>query len=273
MGTTHVRIERRRRWLERIEKLFANPADALVIHYSCENFDNRPDGRSPRVTSIAVKELDSGSTKSFSIHKVAEQEDASLSEIKGHYDDYEKKMLDAFFSFVDEHRDKTWVHWNMRDASFGFEALEHRGRVLGCTPVSVPGAKRLDLARALVGIYGVRYAPHPRLSNLVRVNRIGDIGFMPGDEEPKAFERGDYPGLHRSTLRKVDIIANLAERVADGSLKTKARLWHVYGLRPAGVLAAIRDHWLYRLFALVGLLLSLAFGMWRIASCQPTPPG
>jgi len=40
---------------------------AWVIHYSCESFYDRPNGASPRITSIAVRKLDSGQTLSFSI--------------------------------------------------------------------------------------------------------------------------------------------------------------------------------------------------------------
>ncbi|GBQ90445.1 hypothetical protein [Gluconobacter albidus] len=55
-----------------LKELFANPEKASMIHYSCEGFYNLPDGRSPRITSIAIRKLDNAQTESFSIHQVAE---------------------------------------------------------------------------------------------------------------------------------------------------------------------------------------------------------
>jgi hypothetical protein len=38
-----------------------------------------------------------------------------------------------------------------------------------------------------------------------------------------------YVKLHQSTLRKVDVLANIAERAADGSLKTNSSRKDIYG--------------------------------------------
>lgn len=43
-----------------IDRLFADAANVWVIHYSCESFYDRTDGRSPGITSIAVRKLDAG---------------------------------------------------------------------------------------------------------------------------------------------------------------------------------------------------------------------
>ncbi len=57
----------------KLDSVFADAANTWVIHYSCESFYDRPNGASPRITSIAVRRLDSGQTLSFSIHQVAEE--------------------------------------------------------------------------------------------------------------------------------------------------------------------------------------------------------
>ena len=62
-----------------IDRLFADAANVWVIHYSCESFYERTDGRSPRITSIAIRKLDAGQTVSFSIHQVAEVDGIDLS--------------------------------------------------------------------------------------------------------------------------------------------------------------------------------------------------
>jgi hypothetical protein len=54
----------------------------------------------------------------------------TFDEIESHYDSLEKKMLDEFFNFAKEHKDYTWINWNMRDINYGFEAIENRYLVL-----------------------------------------------------------------------------------------------------------------------------------------------
>src|SRR5690606_33277279 len=128
-----------------------------------------------------------------------------------------------------ENQGKTWIHWNMRDINYGFTALEHRLKVLGGTPFVLPEGKKFDLARAMVSIYGIQYIGHPRLVNLVAKNKISDRDMLSGPEEAAAFEAKEYVKLHRSTLRKVDILANIFERTADGTIKTNARWHETYG--------------------------------------------
>lgn len=70
-----------------------------MIHYSCESFYDRPEGQTPRVKSIAVRDYASGQTASFSIHKVAEIKGVAFFDIDSQYDDLEKEMLTEFFHF------------------------------------------------------------------------------------------------------------------------------------------------------------------------------
>ena len=78
----------------KLESVFADSANTWVIHYSCESFYDRPNGASPRITSIAVRQLDSGQTLSFSIHQVAEERGTAFNQIEVHDDDLERQMLD-----------------------------------------------------------------------------------------------------------------------------------------------------------------------------------
>lgn len=73
-----------------LDALFKNAKHSVVIHYSCESFYDRVDGRTPRITSIAVRELESAQTRSFSIHKVAELKGVNLADIADHYDMLER---------------------------------------------------------------------------------------------------------------------------------------------------------------------------------------
>lgn len=149
----------------------------------------------------------------------------------------------------------------MRDINYGFAAIEHRHRVLGGNPVLIADDHKLDLARLLIALYGGGYIGHPRLERLVEKNGITRMAFMTGAEEAAAFEARNYVGLHQSTLRKVDIIANIADRAHDGTLKTNVSWWELHGSSVRGVTDAIAIHPVYVALAMVGGMASIG-GLW-----------
>ena len=131
-------------------------------------------------------------------------------------------MLDEFYDYVRTHVEYKWMHWNMRNIHFGFQAIAHRYSVLGGEPQEFHEANLVDLPRILYAIYGPRYIGHPRFQLLVELNKISNLDFLSGAEEAEAFENGEYVRLHYSTLRKVDCIANIALRADNETLKTNA---------------------------------------------------
>jgi len=253
------RARRRHAAKSDLSRLFQSPNSVLAIHYSCESFYERPDGSSPRITSIAVRNLGSGQTVSFSIHQLAERDKKiKPDEIESSYDDLERKMLKEFYEFVDRNRTCTWLHWNMRDVNYGFAAIAHRYKVLGGKDVfEVPDHQLSDLARLLVGLFGVGYIGHPRLARIVEKNNITNKDFLTGEEEAKAFVDKQYVKLHQSTLRKVDILTNLAERAHDGTLKTNATRSEIYGSEVAYLTSILQEHWGFALIALIGSIASI----------------
>lgn len=240
-----------------------NRPNYLVVHYSCESFYDRTDGKTPRITSIAVRSFSSGQTDSFSIHKTAEKMHVDFLKIEEKYDELEKQMLTEFFDFVKEHKSNMWLHWNMRDINYGFQAIEHRFEVLGGKPEVLSESKKVDLARLFVQKYGVRYAPNPRLQSLIKLNHIEPLGFLNGAEEAAAFDTKDYIKLHQSTLRKVDVIANLLDRAIENSLKTNATWKDSYGLSLQGIFEYFKSCWWLQLIAWAFSLL-LGFLLGRI---------
>lgn len=64
------RIRKRREALNELENLCSSSGNLLIIHYSCESFYDIPEGRTPRITSIAVRYYKTAQTKSFSIHTI-----------------------------------------------------------------------------------------------------------------------------------------------------------------------------------------------------------
>lgn len=254
-------IKRQKEARKNIEKLFEDAENTWVIHYSCESFYDRTDGRSPRITSIACRNLETSQTVSFSIHQAAELAGVSLDAITAQYDDLEKRMLDRYFEHIGGHRGVRYIHWNMRDINYGFAAIEHRYSVLGGKPFVIGDDRKFDLARLLIDIYGVSYIGHPRLDSLLKLNKIEPKDFMTGAEEADAFEAHNYVGLHQSTLRKVDVIANLAGRARDNHLRTNTSWWNLNGGYLRAVVDWFAENTLFKALLTIAGLISLMVGL------------
>ncbi len=256
MGIPSYKIKKRKKAKDTLSNLINNDDNILIIHYSCESFYDIEDGRTPRVTSIAIRFFGSGQTKSFSIHKIAEREGLALNKIESHYDNLEYKMLNEYFEFVKEHKNFNWIHWNMRDINYGFEAIKNRFSVLGGDPVKINESKKFDLARIIVSLYGLNYIGHPRLKSLVEKNNITKRDFLTGKKEAECFENKEFVKLHQSTLRKVDIFQTIIERWANNSLKTNSSIFDIYGLNPQSIFELVKSHWLlYLIYTIITLFL------------------
>lgn len=220
-----------------------NPQNYLIIHYSCESFYDIKDGHTPRITSIAVYDYDTAQTDSFSIHKTAERLHVEPVDIQNHYDELEKAMLDDFFDYAKEHQKLFWIHWNMRDMNYGFKAIEHRYSVLGGSPFKIPDSQKIDLARQLINCYGTGYISHPRMERLLEKNNIKAKDYLSGQQEAEAFENREYVKLHMSTLRKVDVFANILNRAINNTLEVNSKWKEIYGVSIQGIFNFCKDTW------------------------------
>ncbi len=244
-----------------LDKIFAEASNVWVIHYSCESFYEIHEGRSPRITSIALRKLDTAQTLSFSIHKVAEIKGVPLPDISKEYDSLEREMLQDFYRHLSNYQQRQYLHWNMRDSNYGFQAIEHRFRVLGGKDGElyiVDDKNKTDLARLLVDIHGLGYIGHPRLEKLLEKNNITRLDFLTGAEEAKAFDNKEFVDLHRSTLRKVDVMANIAERAHDRSLKTNTSWWDMRGGRVVQIVNWFTEH---PIWGFAGVVLATIFAI------------
>lgn len=237
------RFKKRKNAMNELYELCNNSRSLLIIHYSCESFYDIPEGKTPRITSIAIRYYKTAQTKSFSIHKIAEKEKIPFDNIEQDYDSLEKKMLDEYFEFVSNHKEYYWIHWNMRDINYGFEAIENRYTVLGGTPTPIDNNYKFDLARKIIDMYGSSYIGHPRLEKLMEKNNITKQNFLSGKEEALYFETKSFVKLHQSTLRKVDVFHTIIERILNGDLKTNSKAKDIYGVSPQGIFYLINNHW------------------------------
>ena len=119
---------------EKLVEICENKYRVLVIHYSCESFYDRGEVESPRVTSIAVRNLATAQTKSFSITSLLNSTGKFRQRNRRSLRSVGEKDARRVLRLCEKHEGYIWLHWNMRDAKYGFEALEHRFKVHNETP-------------------------------------------------------------------------------------------------------------------------------------------
>lgn len=216
---------RQRHARRRVAELFAHPASVWVIHYACQSFEHGQRMQSPRVTALVVRNLGTGYTETFSLQAEAELKGLNAVGVLARMDALERAMLDKVFSFLALNRFNRFVHWKMRNAIYGFAAIEHRYAVLGGTPFAIPEPQRYDLAWLMEEIYGSDYVEEPHFETLAALNGLPLAGFLPGDKEAEAFRRSAYLEVQRSTTCKVGLFFDLLHRVNDRTLKTRSGWW------------------------------------------------
>ena len=266
-----ARFKNRKKNRKYIDDLYNDLDHVYVIHYSCESFykDKNVDGeiknQSVRVTSIGVRNLSSAQTHSWSIYSAAELLKC-VDCIEDKLDELEKNILDNYFTFLKIHGKCKYIHWNMRDRAFGFQALEHRYEVLGGTPYMLQDDNKFDLARILVSLYGLAYAPHTslsgrkgRLMSICEMNKITDKDALQGAEEAQAFVENDFLKLDRSTLRKLDMLANIFERVHANKLVTNAKFLDKYALHPIIIIELIKKHPAFSIIAFIATIVGIIY--------------
>lgn len=235
-----------------------SPENFYVIHYSCQSLYDDNEALSPRITSIAVTHYATEQTVSFSTHSIAEELHIARDDVQRRFDEVEKRLLSDFYIFVRDRRDKFWVHWNMRNMTYGFEHLEHRYRVLGGenAPV-IPVERRINLNDILARRYGKNYAGHPRLKSLMDLNGGAHRHFLTGEEEVQAFEAGEFIRMHNSTLAKVGFLQSALRKYVKGSLHTASKGFGV-------ALDRVFEHRMAKVVGAVATVLTIAVASWQI---------
>jgi hypothetical protein len=159
---------------------------------------------------------------SFSMHLVAETMGIDRTEIHNHYDAIEARMLQDFYDFIGSNGNSFWLHWNMSNINYGFEALIHRFRVLtGNMPRRIEDSRKFNLSILILEKYGKNCVDHPRMTKLMELNGGVHRDFLTGAEEVAAFEAQEYIKLHNSTMSKVYWFQKMLFRLFSGRIKTQ----------------------------------------------------
>jgi hypothetical protein len=240
-----------------IREVKAHPENFYVIHYSCQSLYDDNEALSPRITSIAVTHFATEQTVSFSTHAVAEELGIARENVKDRFDEVELDLLKAFYAFIRDRRDKYWVHWNMRNLTFGFEHLEHRYRALGGKDAPViPVERRLNLNDLLAERYGGGYAAHPKMKSLMELNGGIHRHFLTGEEEVQAFQNNDFIRMHNSTLSKIGFLHSVMRKLVRGKLRTASRGFGV-------ALDKLFESRTAKTIGLIATVVTIAVGAWQ----------
>lgn len=214
---------------EFLKKLKSDPEYFYIIHYSCQSLYDDNKDLSPSITSIAVTFFGTQQTVSFSTHAVAEELGIDRDSVAQKFSDIERNLLERFYDFACERRDKYWIHWNMRNLTYGFEHLEHRYRVLTKkSPCVIPVERRINLNDMLTDRYGSDYVSHDRMPNLMNLNGGIHKNFLSGPEEVEAFKNNEFIKLHSSTLCKIGFFHSVVNKLMRGKLCTNSKGWGVW---------------------------------------------
>ena len=214
-------VKERRLATSNLKKLTEDPSKVLFIHYSqSKTFDDDDYGNiSPIITSIVIKSLDNQIDQQFAIHFEADKADIPIDEIHDSYRDLELRILRAFNDFVRRHQECNWIHWDMKNIHFGFEAIKHRyekvfGDLKGYNEIPINNKK--NLRDIIEGMYGESFVNGPdTLKSLLKCNsgNIDNNTYLSSDIESTEFERKNFNNVVKSIDLKVDFIKKATNKL------------------------------------------------------------
>ncbi|OFF73217.1 hypothetical protein BJM29_12190 [Listeria monocytogenes] len=254
------RITDRKQALKLLKEIDTSKKDYFIIHYASESFFDLK-GRSPRITSIAIEDLESGQCELFAIYKTAEKMGHDFDTITAdNYSEIELNMLIDYFEFVAKNQNKKWIHWQMRDTIYGFKAIEHRYEVLTnnhSTFQQIPDSNKINIATIFEKLYGPNYVSDPKMVSLMEMNDLKPRNFLNGVEEAQAFTEGKYYELSMSTSGKVRMFSNMLNYAIDKKLKTNTSTMQLYGTGIKALWFSFKEK---PLFLPISWIASLIFG-------------
>ncbi len=209
-----------------IKTLLKQP-NLFAIHYSCESLDDTNTSYAPRITSIAILNINSKIVHSFAIHICATEENIVPKDIPNKYDYLEIQMLHKFSQFISENQQAFWLHWNMSSIHYGFSAINLRYQKLTQNNLpNIPDDHCYNLSDLIQDKYGRNCVDHPKMFSLMDLNGGRNRSVLSGKNEAQAFKEKSYVNLHNSTIQKVYWFSEIAKLLAKGKVKTQRSNWH-----------------------------------------------
>lgn len=247
-------------------------SDYLFIHYARQNCFSDAYEKGPRVVAIGAMNANSEQFVVFSLKKSADKQGKSFFELSDSEKDIiESSMLQDFFEYVENNKDKVWLHWNMKNNNFGFSAIEDRFRMLNGNPIHFEEGKLINISVLLKKKYGINYAKDNiwngktmgRMYDIFILNQITDSNILDGEREIIEYIVKNITSIEQSVLGKLKAFKIIMEKTADNVLKCRGNiLKDVYGLNIMGIARYIQDN------ALLALLFSILGGIVATVICH-----
>lgn len=218
--------KRRKKAYEEFFKIINDTSNVLLICYSYANIKINQSDLSPIITSISIRSLDKNyENKYFSLIKEAEKANIELDELEDNYEELEYFLLEEFNVFLKKHRDYIWIHWNMNQIDYGFEALKHRfditARELDKELENIPANNKFDLNYLLENMYGVEYTKDSdRMKALMKENNYSDLkSYMSTKQESEQFNENQFSQVRNSINSKMNFMFIIIEKLENKTLK------------------------------------------------------
>lgn len=271
MMFTSSRSKERRKGLKETTYILGSRNDVFSIHYSCESF-NKTKSSTPRVTSLSIYNLATGEQKTFTLHIEAQLKKYNCKRLsKNELDASERSLLNKFYKFIKAHQGCLWVHWNMKNSKYGFDALSIRYNFLTGKPApNIRVQDQYDLKVMLRKLYGPNFEVdkcESKLLNLVRRNSLSLRGMLLGIEEANAFTAKNYQAVMESSQSKAEAIGLLMKAAGEKTLKVNASFKEIYGINALGIALFLVDNYtkIKKIASAISGFSVMLLALWEIA--------
>jgi len=215
-------VQDRKIAVRNLNKITEDPSKVLFVHYSeSSTYDDDDYGNiSPIITSIVIKSLDGQIDKQFAIHLEADKADIPKDQIQDSYRELELRILKLYNDFVRRNLDCFWIHWDMKNIHFGFEAIKHRYEKIFESLedyCEIPSNKKKNLRTIIEGMYGddfVSGSDSLKALMLCNSDNIEDSTYLSKDNESSQFENKNFIGVIKSVDLKVEFIKKATKKLS-----------------------------------------------------------
>lgn len=126
----------------------------------------------------------------------------------------EVEVIEKFYKYVQDNKEKTFIHWSMNSPKFGFRAIENRYFELTNIEIDLKPKYEIDLSEYLKNKYGINYIERQngRLNNLAKLN-----GFSGIQSDVEVINMND-------ATNRLELIFSIVQAEIQGNLKTNTEL-------------------------------------------------
>lgn len=219
-------VQDRKIAVRNLHKITEDPSKVLFIHYSeSSTYDDDDYGNiSPIITSIVIKSLDGQIDKQFAIHLEVDKADIPKDQIQDSYRELELRILKLYNDFVRRNLECFWIHWDMKNIHFGFEAIKHRYEKIFESLedyCEIPNNKKKNLRTIMEGMYGDNFvsgADSLKALMLCNSDNVEDSTYLSKENESSQFENKNFTNVIRSVDLKVEFIKKATNKLINKKL-------------------------------------------------------